>query len=50
MVKVVAVAPLQVASLTNNVSNGRVLREGEERELHGGREGLNKTHMCMRVK
>ena len=53
MVKVVAVAPLQVASLTNNVSNGRFLREGEERELHeedGGREGLNKTHMYTRVK
>ena len=43
VVKVVAIVPLQVASLTNNVSNGRFLHE-EERELHEedhGREGLN---------
>ena len=40
-----AVASLQVASLTNNVSNGRFLREEDDE-----REGLNKTHMYMRVK
>ena len=48
VVKVVAIVPLQVASLTKNVSNGRLLHEGEGRELHeedDGREGLNKTHM-----
>lgn len=48
VVKVVAIVPLQVASLTKNVSNGRFLYEKEERELHeedDGREGLNRTHM-----
>ena len=32
VVKVVAIVPLQVASLTKNVSNGRLLHEGEGRE------------------